>query len=156
MRCQSAAIPRPVHYVNGNKTCSWNLIFRGIILLMIAAPILYAGIQYMNAPQNSGMGMGYTQIPLSNLPEGKSRLVLYHGRPVIVINNHGNIKALSALCTKNDSLLHYDNTREELVCSISGARFDLNGNVTSGLAPRPLERLNLVVGDDAVIIGRSL
>ena len=83
-------------------------------------------------------------------------MVLYHGQPVIVVNNHGNIKALSALCTKNDTLLHYDNTREELVCSISGTRFDLNGNVKSGLAPRPLDRLNLVVGDDAVIIGTSL
>jgi len=156
MRSQSAVIPRPVHYVTKNKACLWRIIFRGIILLTIAAPILYAGIQYMNAPQNSGMGMGYTQVPLSNLPEGKSKMVLYHGRPVIVINNRGNIKALSALCTKNDSILRYDNTREELVCSISGARFDLNGNVTYGLAPRPLERLNLVVGDDTIIIGRRL
>ena len=156
MRFQSAVIPRPVHYVTENKTCLWKVIFRGIILLMIVVPILYAGIQYMNAPQNSGMGMGHIQVPLSNLPEGKSKMVLYKGRPVIVINNRGNIKALSALCTKNDSLLHYDNTREDLVCSISGARFDLNGNVTSGLAPRPLERLNLVVGDDSIIIGSRL
>lgn len=156
MRSQSAVIPGPVHYVTENKTCLWNVISRGLILLMIVAPILYAGIQYMNAPQNSGMGMGYIQIPLSNLPEGKSRLALYNGRPVIVINNRGNIKALSALCTKNDSILHYDNTREELVCSISGARFDLNGNVISGLAPRPLERLNLVVGEETIIIGCRL
>ena len=79
MRSQSAAIPRPGHYVTEKMICPWSVIFRGIILLLIVAPILYAGIRYMNAPQNSGRGVGYIQIPLSNLPEGKSRLVLYHG-----------------------------------------------------------------------------
>ena len=156
MRSQSAVIFKPSDYAIEKKICFWNTIFKFIILFTIVAPILYAGIRYMNAPQNIGRDMGYIQIPLASLPEGKSRLVLYHGEPVIVLNNHGNIKALSALCTKNDAILRYDNKTEELVCSISGARFDLNGNVTSGLAPRPLEQLNLMVGDDTIIIGCQL
>ena len=58
MRSQSTAIPRPVHYVTENKTYLLNVIFRSIFLVVIVAPILYAGIRYMNAPQNSGEGVG--------------------------------------------------------------------------------------------------
>ena len=156
MRYQAIAISAPVSSANIKKICFWNIIFKGIILLMIAAPILYAIIQYMNAPQNIGKSIRYIQIPLSGLPEGKSQLVLYNGQPVIVINNHGNIKAISALCTMSNSVLHWDNEREELVCSTHGSRFDLNGNVTSGLAPRPLEQFKLMVGEDTIIIGGQL
>ncbi len=152
MRFQPAVISKPGNCVAENKICLWNVIFHGIIVLMVAVPILYAIFLYMNAPPNIGRSEGYIQLHLSSLPEGKSRVVYYHEQPIIVINNHGTIKALLALCTKKDIILQWDNDREELVCSDYGSRFDLNGNVKTGLAPRPLKSFELIETGDSIII----
>ncbi|MGA1875116.1 MAG: ubiquinol-cytochrome c reductase iron-sulfur subunit [bacterium] len=156
MRYQSAAICALTRDVTAKKACFWNFVFRSTIILIILVPLIYTAVRYMHAPQNAGRNLGYIPIPLSSLPEGTSQLVLYQGHPIIIINNHGNIKALSALCTINESILHWDQAREELVCPTHGARFDLNGNVKSGLAPRPLDRFHVSFGEDVIIVGGLL
>ena len=149
---QSAVTYTSDNCIAENKICLWNTIFYCIIVLMVTVPILYAVFRFMNAPPNMGKNEGHIQIHLSKLPEGKSQLVYYREQPVIVINNHGDITALSALCTRKNIILQWDSEREELVCSVYGSRFDLNGNVKSGLAPKPLKRYSLMVKGDSVII----
>jgi len=128
------------------------IILRSTVVLFSIALFIYPLIRYLAAPPGAIRYQDIVQIPLANLPDGTSQLIAYHGQPVIVINNHGNIKALSALCTYNDSLLTWDKDREELVCPSQDARFDINGNVKAGLAPRPLERIKVIVVEGKVIV----
>ncbi|MEW5803920.1 MAG: Rieske (2Fe-2S) protein [bacterium] len=129
------------------------IILRNMVIVAIISLFVYPLIRYLATPPGSVRYLETIQIPLSSLPEGTSQLVSYHGQPVIVINSHGNIKALTALCTYSDSLLRWDNEREELVCPSHDARFDINGNVKAGLAPRPLERTKVMVVAGKVIVG---
>ncbi len=129
------------------------IILRSTVVLLGIALFIYPLIRYMAAPPGAVRYQDTVQIPLANLPEGTSQLIAYHGQPVIVINDHGSIKALSAICTYNDSLLTWDKEREELTCPSQDARFDINGNVKAGLAPRPLERIKVMVVEGKVIVG---
>lgn len=129
------------------------IILRSTVALLGIALFIYPLIRYLAASPDAVRYQDALQIPLANLTEGTSQLIAYHGHPVIVINHHGNIKALSALCTYNDSLLSWDKEREELTCPSQDARFDINGNVKAGLAPRPLERIKVMVVEGKVIVG---
>ena len=152
---ETATIYRPKK-VTEEKVGFWKIVFRSIILLAVIVPFFYAICQYMSAPHSNSRNKGSIQIPLNRLPEGASHLVLYHGLPVMVVNSHGKIKAVSALCTIGDSILQWDKEREELVCTTYGARFDLNGNVIAGLAPRPLACFKVIVTEDTVVIDKLL
>jgi len=135
------------------RTALRKIILRWMVVLLIIALFIYPMIRYLSAPSGTARYQDTIQIPLANLPEGTSQLIAYHGRPVIVVNNHGSIKALSALCTYSDSLLSWDKKREELICPSQDARFDINGNVKAGLAPRPLEQIKVMVVEGRVIVG---
>jgi len=128
------------------------VIFRSAAFLFCFALFVYPLVRYLAAPPGAVRYQEAVQIPLASLPDGTSQLIAYHGQPVIVINIHGSIKALSALCTYSDSLLTWDKEREELVCPSQDARFDINGNVKAGLAPRPLERFKVTVVEGKVIV----
>lgn len=153
MKSQTVTIYPGVREITGKKAYFGNLVFRLLIIFITLFPFIYTSGKYLCAPSNFVKSFGYVEIPRSSLPEGLSQLVFYHNHPVLVINNHGTIKALSALCTINEIILQWDQDREELFCPADMARFDLNGNVKAGLAPRPLDRFRITVGEDTILIG---
>ncbi|MEW6382277.1 MAG: Rieske (2Fe-2S) protein [bacterium] len=153
MSYQSGVIYSVAGDIYVKKTAFRKVIVRWVIALAMLTLFLYPLIRYLIAPPSQVRYLEAIQIPLASLPEGAFQLIAYRGQPVIVINNHGNIKALSALCTYSDSLLQWDKDREELVCPSHDALFDINGNVKAGLAPRPLERFKLMVVEDHIVIG---
>jgi cytochrome b6-f complex iron-sulfur subunit len=83
-------------------------------------------------------------------------------RKAYVIGGDGGIYALSAVCTHLGCITRYVSDENLIACPCHGSRFDLEGNVTHGPAPRPLPWLevrlddkgNLVV-DTSVVIPRG-
>ena len=76
-----------------------------------------------------------------------------------VIGTTGGVYALSAVCTHLGCITRYKSDERAIACPCHGSRFDIEGNVTHGPAPRPLPWLgvtedatsNLVVDTDIVI-----
>ena len=93
-------------------------------------------------------------------PEGTVRFD--RERKAYVVGGNGGIFALSAVCTHLGCITRYVSDEGAIACPCHGSRFDLEGNVTHGPAPRPLPWLevkldeagNLVV-DTSVIIPRG-
>ncbi len=83
-------------------------------------------------------------------------------RKAYVVGGDGGIYALSAVCTHLGCITRYVSGENAIACPCHGSRFDLEGNVTHGPAPRPLPWLevkldeagNLIV-DTSVIIPRG-
>ena len=79
-----------------------------------------------------------------------------------VIGTAGGVYALSAVCTHLGCITRYKSDERAIACPCHGSRFDLEGNVTHGPAPRPLPWLdvtedatgNLVV-DTGIVIARG-
>ncbi len=93
-------------------------------------------------------------------PEGTVRFD--RERKAYVIGGDGGVYAMSAVCTHLGCITRYVSDESAIACPCHGSRFDLEGNVTHGPAPRPLPWLevrlddkgNLVV-DTSVVIPRG-
>ena len=96
-------------------------------------------------------------------PEGIVRL--NREQKAYVLGAPGGVYAVSAVCTHLGCITRFLSDEKAIACPCHGSRFDLEGNVVHGPAPRPLPWLevqmdpagNLVV-DTAVVIphGRVL
>jgi len=79
-----------------------------------------------------------------------------------VIGAAGGVYALSAVCTHLGCITRFKSDERAIACPCHGSRFDLEGNVVHGPAPRPLPWLdvtedasgNLVV-DTGIVIARG-
>lgn len=79
-----------------------------------------------------------------------------------VIGTSGGVYAVSAVCTHLGCITRYKSDEKVIACPCHGSRFDLEGNVVHGPAPRPLPWLdvtedaqgNLVV-DTGIVIPRG-
>lgn len=69
-------------------------------------------------------------------PEGTVRL--NKEQKAYVIGGAGGVYALSAVCTHLGCITRYVADESAIACPCHGSRFDLEGNVTHGPAPRPL------------------
>jgi cytochrome b6-f complex iron-sulfur subunit len=90
-------------------------------------------------------------------PEGTVRF--NRQQRAYVIGGAGGVYALSAVCTHLGCITRYVSDEKVIACPCHGSRFDLEGNVVHGPAPRPLPWLevtedaagNLVVDTSIVI-----
>ena len=60
-----------------------------------------------------------------------------------VIGTAGGVYALSAVCTHLGCIARYKSDEKVIACPCHGSRFDLEGNVIHGPAPRPLPWLDV-------------
>lgn len=56
-----------------------------------------------------------------------------------IINNHGNYRALSSICTHMGCGLNFNQPEQTLVCPCHGAEFDLNGQGRYGARGYPIQ-----------------
>jgi len=90
------------------------------------------------------------------------RVVPFKEQKAYVIGTSAGIYALSAVCTHLGCITRFKSDERAIACPCHGSRFDLEGNVTHGPAPRPLPWLdvtedasgNLVV-DTGIVIPRG-
>ncbi len=86
----------------------------------------------------------------------------YKDNKAFVIGGTTGVYALSAVCTHLGCITRYKSDEKAIACPCHGSRYDLEGNVTHGPAPRPLPWLditedaagNLVV-DTGIVIARG-
>lgn len=93
-------------------------------------------------------------------PEGTVRFD--RERKAYVVGAAGGVYAMSAVCTHLGCITRYVSDENAIACPCHGSRFDLEGNVTHGPAPRPLQWLEVTVDaagqlvvDTSVIIPRG-
>jgi cytochrome b6-f complex iron-sulfur subunit len=72
-----------------------------------------------------------------------AKLVEVGGRPVIVVNTGEGFAALSATCTHLGCVVRWKKGRRQFFCPCHGGRFDVEGRVLGGPAPRPLAKLDV-------------
>jgi glycine/D-amino acid oxidase-like deaminating enzyme/nitrite reductase/ring-hydroxylating ferredoxin subunit len=77
---------------------------------------------------------------IESLPAGEGVVVNVSGKKLAVYRNgHGDLSALSAVCTHLGCLVHWNTTEKSWDCPCHGSRFDPLGRVLNGPATAPLE-----------------
>lgn len=84
-------------------------------------------------------------IPLSEIEVNSSKKVRFAGGTYIVVRTENGVFALSAVCTHLGCLVNWEADAREIVCPCHAARFDLNGNVIGGPAPKPLQKIKATI-----------
>jgi cytochrome b6-f complex iron-sulfur subunit len=79
----------------------------------------------------------------AELAPGEGKLLLVGGLPAIVVNTGEGWSALSAVCTHLGCIVKWKKARRQFFCPCHGGRFDAEGRVLGGPAPRPLARLEV-------------
>jgi cytochrome b6-f complex iron-sulfur subunit len=72
----------------------------------------------------------------ADYPEGTVRF--NHEQKAYVVGAAGGVYALSAVCTHLGCITRFRSDERTIACPCHGSRFDLEGNVLHGPAPRPL------------------
>jgi cytochrome b6-f complex iron-sulfur subunit len=127
-----------------------SLAFLGTTTLI---SFVYPVSKFLVPPKSSAKD---TQLTISKdeIPPGTAKEVIYNETPVVVINRRGSgFIALSRLCTHLGCLVGYDKFNDKLICPCHAGEFDLEGNVLSGPATKPLLRYPLKITSDQITIG---
>lgn len=93
--------------------------------------------------------------PLSELPVGEFRLLLFGGSPAIVLRTPASVRAFSLICTHLGCTVQWQPEKKEFYCPCHDGRFDEFGEVLAGPPPIPLEQIALRVEGDQVILGEA-
>jgi cytochrome b6-f complex iron-sulfur subunit len=91
-------------------------------------------------------------IPASTIPEGEIRTGMLGGKPAVVFRHQSDLVALSAVCTHLGCTVGFNSSAQIFHCPCHGGKYDRDGNVIGGPPPKPLERLNVRVEDDKIVL----
>jgi cytochrome b6-f complex iron-sulfur subunit len=69
-----------------------------------------------------------------------------------VVGGSGGVYALSAVCTHLGCITRFLSDQNVIACPCHGSRFDLEGNVVEGPAPRPLPWLQVVTDASGLLV----
>lgn len=90
---------------------------------------------------------------ISEIPEGKGKIIDVGGTKVAAFNDKGNIKAFSNLCTHVGCEIDWNDSDATWDCPCHGSRFEKDGTVKQGPARRPLDPLAIKIEGDDVTLG---
>ena len=114
-------------------------------------------VQSQLFPSESSAGTAQpVSFPLSELPVGGSKAIIYGGVQALVVRTAESIKAFSLVCTHLGCLVQWQPSELEFYCPCHDGRFDQFGEVVAGPPPVPLEQYPVQVEDDLVIVGEVI
>ncbi len=80
---------------------------------------------------------------LDDVPKGEGRIVNHEGRKVAAYRDaHGTVTLLSSQCTHLRCLVHWNSADSTWDCPCHGSRFHPTGEVLSGPAESPLQKVD--------------
>jgi Rieske Fe-S protein len=90
----------------------------------------------------------------TELAPNTGRIVAFGTAPVVVLRTStGELRAFSATCTHLTCTVQYRPDLEHIWCACHNGHYDLNGRNIEGPPPRPLDRFDVTVqGEDIVIV----
>ena len=74
---------------------------------------------------------------------------------LLVKTSSGELRAFSATCTHLSCIVQYRPDLAEIWCACHNGHFDLNGTNVAGPPPSPLERYDVNVRGDKIVVDRN-
>ncbi len=103
-------------------------------------------------PLEQGEGAAVAAFGDDELGLWEAKQVIVAGRPVLVVNTGEGYRAFSAVCTHLGCVVKWKKGRRQFFCPCHGARFDLEGDVMGGPAPRPLAKLEVTEIPGTIVV----
>ena len=93
----------------------------------------------------------------TDIPANTGKIIAFGTTPVIVVRTAaGELRAFSATCTHLSCTVQYRSDIERIWCACHNGHYDLAGRNVEGPPPRPLDRFEVALkGDEVVIVRRA-
>jgi Rieske Fe-S protein len=130
-----------------------NLFLKGGVFAWLVS-IIYPIYKYLEPPKSEEVKVSSVKIGNENdMEKDSGKIVKFGNKPVIVIRiASGDYKAFSANCTHLDCIVQYRKDFGQIYCACHNGRYDLNGKNVSGPPPAPLQKYNVSLKGEEVII----
>jgi Rieske Fe-S protein len=132
-------------------------IFLGGGILASLASFLYPVLRYFVPP--AVVDLGGDEVVAAKLGEIKpnsGKIFRFGSRPgLLILENDGTYRALSATCTHLGCTVQYRPDLREIWCACHNGIYDLNGRNVSGPPPRPLTVFDVHLRGDEIVVNRK-
>ncbi len=121
------------------------------------AAVVYPILAYLKPPVQGEVEVTSVKVgPLSGIEKNSGTIMRFGTKPVLLIRTAtGELRALSATCTHLDCTVQYRPDLQHIWCACHDGHYDLNGVNIAGPPPRPLERFEVVVKADNIVVSRK-
>lgn len=149
MTTTSTPPPKPSAFVGRRQ-------FIQLGLLSMGAAWLGAWLQTRLFPAtNTTQEATPVSFPLSELPVGGTKAIIYGGVSALVIRTPESLRAFSLVCTHLGCLVEWQTDKNEFYCPCHDGRYDEFGDVLAGPPPIPMEQFPVRVEGELVIVGEA-
>jgi cytochrome b6-f complex iron-sulfur subunit len=133
-----------------------NILLKGGLLAWLIS-IVYPIYDYLEPPKAEEVKVTSVDIGKTNdMVKDSGKIIKFGSKPVIVIRlPNGEYRAFSANCTHLDCIVQYRKDLGQIYCACHNGRYDLNGKNVSGPPPAPLQKYNVSLKGDDVIIFKN-
>ncbi len=118
---------------------------------------LYPAIRFMNPPPIPEAAVNEASAgKVQDLKPNSGKIVKFGSRPVLLIRvSDTEWKAFSAICTHLNCTVQFQQSSHQIWCACHNGFYNLNGQVVSGLPPRPLDEYTVHIRGEEVVISRT-
>jgi Rieske Fe-S protein len=122
-----------------------------------AAITVYPILSFLNPPKQTEVEVNSVVVgKVDDIKPGDSKIIRFGNKPVIIIrSDEKNFTALSATCTHLDCTVQYKKDEKIIWCACHNGKYDLYGKNISGPPPRPLDKFNVAIKNDELIVSKE-
>ncbi len=122
---------------------------------LLAGALAGLSLPVLRCSRDAGppLSPGQAAVPLSELPEGKRRVVMVGENPVEVVRSGDAVTALMLRCTHMGCVVRWKPEERIYVCPCHDGRYDAEGQVIAGPPPAPLRKVPVSIRGDRAILG---
>ena len=138
---------------NKNRRDFLNILLKGGFLAWLIS-IVYPIYDYLEPPKAEEVKVTSVDIGnVNDMAKDSGKIIKFGSKPVLVIRlENGNYRAFSATCTHLGCIVQYRKDFGQIYCACHNGRYDLNGKNVSGPPPAPLQKYNVSLkGEDVMI-----
>jgi len=117
--------------------------------------VFYPVIRYIIPPELPESAVNSVTLPFapSDMPTNSGRIFKFGNKPGILVETPGGeLRAFSAICTHLECTVQYRDDLGEIWCACHNGHYDLNGKNIAGPPPRPLDRYDVNVRGDQIVV----
>ncbi len=133
-----------------------NYVLGGGILALLGSAG-YPIVRYITPPKGvETQASSVVAAKVGELAPDAGKIFKFGDKPGILINSPtGELVAFNAVCTHLNCTVQYDSRAKSILCACHNGRFDLNGKVISGPPPRPLEKYDVNIRGEDVVVSKT-
>lgn len=132
-------------------------ILLGVGSLGWLVSVLYPISEYLKVPpQAESAPTSVVAASLKTLKPNQGVVFRFGNKPgILVMDDDGGLKAMSAVCTHLECTVQYRPDMERIWCACHNGLYDLNGRNVGGPPPRPLEAYKVITKGDDVVVSKA-